>query len=182
MIFNCLETDDLQTLLFAYKVYIRPLLEYCTPVWNPHQKQDITLVEKVQKYFTRRLYYRCGLLKISYPERLKFLGLESLELRRLHFDLCMTYNILHKENDLKISDFFIRAPSSSTRGHHMKLQGKANQNNIRMNAFSQRVIKIWNSLPKFVPGTNQPIVNAMNIKLFKERISKLDFSQYLDFS
>ena len=184
MIFNCFETDSLYVLLDAYKIYVRPLLEYCTPVWNPHLIKDITLIEKVQKYYTRRLYKRCGLTKQPYPERLKFLGLESLEKRRLYFDLCMVYTILHNENDLKVNDFFIRAPSRTNlnRGHHMKLKVNTVQSNIRMNFFSLRAAKIWNWLPKFVPGTKEPIVNAMNIKLFKTRIAKLNFSDFLNFS
>ena len=184
MIFNCFETDSLQHLLDSYKIYVRPILEYCTPVWNPYLIKDITLIEKVQKYFTRRLFYRCGLNKLPYPERLKFLGLESLEKRRLHYDLCMVYNILHNENDLKATDFFTLAPKSNTHKtceHHMKLFKKASHGNIRANFFSQRVVSIWNSIPKFLPGTIEPIVNSMNIKLFKTRISQLDFSKFLNY-
>ena len=181
MILRNFETKDVNVLLFAYKVYIRPLVEYCTPVWNPYLLKDIDKIENIQRYFTRQLFRRAGLPKTaSYLERLKFFGLQSLEERRLHFDLCMVYNIMHGENDLNPSDFFIRVPQSKTRGHHMKLYQKSINTDIKLHSFSQRVIPIWNSLPIFI-NQNQPIVNAMNIKIFKHRIMQIDFWQFLKF-
>ena len=47
-------------------------------------------LENVQRYFTRRVYYRCKLeYKHDYPDRLVHLELESLELRRLYNDITM---------------------------------------------------------------------------------------------
>ncbi len=183
MMFNCLITDDIKVLLHAYKVYIRPLVEYCTPVWSPYQAKDIITIEKVQKYFTRRIYRRCGLNKLEYQDRLKFLGLSSLEKRRLHLDLCMTYKILHNECDLVASDFFVRAPTThtETRGHRMKLRPITSQGNTRINFFSQRVVNFWNALPVFAPKTTAPVVNAMNLKCFKKRIKTIEFSKFLTF-
>ena len=36
-----------------YKTYVRPHLEYCTPVWNPFLARDIDQLEKVQHDATR---------------------------------------------------------------------------------------------------------------------------------
>jgi hypothetical protein len=33
----------------AYKAFIRPLLEYACPVWDPYYEDDIEMLEKVQK-------------------------------------------------------------------------------------------------------------------------------------
>ena len=53
-------------------------------------------LENVQRYFTRRVYYRCKLQSNhDYPERLVQLKLESLELRRLYKDMTMVYKIVH---------------------------------------------------------------------------------------
>ena len=64
---------------------------------------DIELIEKVQRRFTKRLP---GLKHMSHNERLHFLGLSSLELRRLHLDLIYCYKIVFGVVDLNFSDFF----------------------------------------------------------------------------
>jgi len=43
---------------------------------------------------------------MSYNERLHYLGLSSLELRRLHLDLIHCYKIVFGVVDLNFSDFF----------------------------------------------------------------------------
>ena len=44
-------------------------------------------LEHIQRYFTRRLYYRCRLdCNHDYLERINHLQLESLELRRIYND------------------------------------------------------------------------------------------------
>ena len=40
----------------AYTARVRPLLEYATPIWSPHQQGDIATLEKVQKRATRCVY------------------------------------------------------------------------------------------------------------------------------
>ena len=56
----------------AFVVYVRPIMEYCSPVWSPHYKQDIDLIEGVQRTFTRRLFQLCHLQPTDYDGRLAF--------------------------------------------------------------------------------------------------------------
>ena len=37
---------------FAYKIYIIPLLEYCSPLWSPFKLFDIDRIESIQRKFT----------------------------------------------------------------------------------------------------------------------------------
>ena len=41
------------TLLQLYKSFIRPHLEYCAIVWDPHLSKDIEALEKVQRFALR---------------------------------------------------------------------------------------------------------------------------------
>ena len=75
----------------AYVSYVRPILEYSSQVWSPSYMSNIDKIEKVQRYLTRRLFSRLNLPESSYHDELQYLCLESLELRRLHFDLTMVY-------------------------------------------------------------------------------------------
>merc|ERR1712035_191453 len=70
---------DLQMAKILITHYVRPKLEYATVVWNPHQEKDITKLEKVQRDITRRVP---GLQGLTYEERLKELGITTVEKRR----------------------------------------------------------------------------------------------------
>ena len=53
---------------------------------------------------------------LDYHERLALLGLESLELRRLKADLCMTYKIMFNLVDLNVDNLFTVRTNKITRG------------------------------------------------------------------
>ena len=44
--FTRLDKDDF---LLIYKLYIRPLMEYCVQAWSPHLKKDTECLVKVQQ-------------------------------------------------------------------------------------------------------------------------------------
>jgi len=71
-------------LINLYKSLVRPHLEYCSVAENPHYTKDTTLLEQDQHRFTRLFPDRRDL---PYEERLKRLGLWSLEERRSTADL-----------------------------------------------------------------------------------------------
>jgi len=75
----------------AFKVYVRPLLEYAVSVWSPCYNYAIDKVESVQRKFTKRLR---GCNNMDYSARLDHLQLQSLERRRLIADLVLTYRII----------------------------------------------------------------------------------------
>ena len=63
-------------LLTLYQSIVRNRLEYFCPVWNPSSMQEIKKLEFTQRAFTR---YISGCQGLSYWDRLKKLGLMSLE-------------------------------------------------------------------------------------------------------
>ena len=155
-------------LIRAFLVYVRPLLEFNSPIWSPHYKQDIELIERVQRRFTKRLP---GYSNLTYKDRLALLNLPSLELRRLRLDLLSCYKILFGLTSINSSELF-ELRQSTTRGHPYKLFKSQCTSVVRSSFFTQRIINVWNDLPV-------NIVNFSSLACFKHSLDKVDFSNYL---
>jgi len=78
-------------LLKAFTTYVRPMVEYCSPIWSPVAVTLINQLESLQRRFTKRLP---GFQTLPYDERCALLRLDRLELRRLRADLILCYKII----------------------------------------------------------------------------------------
>ncbi len=153
----------------AFTVYVRPLLEYCSTVWNPYRKAHVSMIENVQRKFTRKVL---GFRKIPYVERLGSLGLFSLELRRLQNDLCMMFQILSGKSVLEKADFFIPCENSTRAQNSMKCELTPFRLDIRGHDLSNRWICIWNNL-------SDDIIKSPNVSVFRRKLKKIDLKGYL---
>ena len=184
IIFRCFDTAHVPALIIAYKSFVRPILEYCSTVWNPYIPNRHYLgltdqIERVQRYFTRRVYYRCKLdCSHDYLQRLKFLNLESLELRRIYNDLIMVYKIVHGLVNINANEIIhIKTSTStiSTRGHRFKLQTSQCKLDVAKNQFCNRVVCNWHTLPDSSVATD-------TIVHFKKALRTVHFEAALTFN
>ena len=147
-------------MMFLWKTHIRPIIDYCSIIWNTGYLEDLRLLEGVQRRWTKAI---TGLDHLSYADRLARLNLFSVQGRLLRADLIQYWKILNNKSCIPPSSLFMLHPNPTPQGHPLNILTPHTSTDTRQRSFSYRCIRIWNCLPS-------EAVCANNLRSFKKSL------------
>ena len=128
---------------------IRPKLEYCSSICDPHHQKYIDKVEMVQQRAARfamnapRFQHNPP---VSVTALINDLGCESLQTRRLHNRLTMMYKITNGLVEVPLRYHPVPRQQPSKRGHCLQFQCFQPAVDAFKYSFLPRTIPDWNAL------------------------------------
>jgi len=127
-------------------------LEFAAPVWNNFSKENIKKIEGIQKRATKMVIEPRAL---SYEDRLKELGLTTLEVRRKRGGLIQLYKIKNGVEEVDINIGGGNQGGYQGRGHNQQIT-REKMGNILMRNYSlpNRTATTWNLLPSDIVGAD----------------------------
>ena len=90
-ILRSFKSRDPVLMITLWKSLVLPRIEYCSQLWSPTNKGDITRLELLQKNYTRKIHGSYG---SNYWERLKKFNIFSLQRRRERYQIIYIWKIL----------------------------------------------------------------------------------------
>ena len=139
-------------------------------------KKDIKILEAVQRRATKLVY---SLKNLSYEDRLKKLGLTTLEERRIRGDMIQYFKCINGFNivnwskpNLSVNSLNLVRPAGSIIRHKHRLNRQFIRNfPQRENFFVNRIVPYWNELPTQVFSCKS--IDEFKIKYDKFKSGKI---------
>ena len=135
-------TRDFMVTLFT--THVRPMIDYCSAVWNVEYLADARRLESLQRRWTANI---AGLATLPYNERLRETGLYSIAGRLLRLDLIKIWKILKLESNPDLASLFELSGYGATRGHRLKLNVPICHTEVFRRTLAVRRVTVWNGLP-----------------------------------
>lgn len=150
LILKSFRSRNIWTYIHTFNTYIRPILEYNSPVWNPHLQSQINKLEKIQRHFTKRAFEKCNIPFSSYQDRLKKVNLLSLIDRRKFNDMVLLFKLINRCLSTNFCSFFqFKSNQYSLRSHNLQISpNKFFKLSQWTGSFFNRAPQVWNSLPE----------------------------------
>jgi len=156
---------DKVCLSHLFKSLVRPILEYCSCVWDPHQDYNILKLERVQNFAARLTTGRWD----ENPEVLHHdLAWPLLSQRRVFQKLCLARRIL--TGGLLIPDsFFTPHPVPNLRHlNSCPLMQPSVTTNCHCSSFFISVVSRWNSVPDYIVSLSSNLAFKRHLKEFMD--------------
>ena len=139
----------------AYLTLVRPKLEYCASIWDPHTQEDVNRLEMVNRRAARVVYKKTWHQQdISPTALLRKLGWPTLQdqERRQRLRLCMMYKIC--TGLIAVPPSRLQQPARTTRGHSKKFCVLSSTCEVVRHSYFVRTIPEWNQLSEQAVSAN----------------------------
>lgn len=169
-ILKAFKSNDPKFLVRLYTCYVRPILEFASPVFNSDIIGNCNMIEAVQRRVTRAIIRRCFKsyrIIPKYEKRLALLGLDKLKARFIKLDLIMAHKY-------KLGLISVNSKSSSNLSQMKIKRGRSSiyvpsaNNTVRNNTFFVRAFKRY---IKLKPN----LLICPTLSSFKSKIDKINF-------
>ena len=145
------------------------ILEYCAPVWAPHEQKHIDALEKVQRRAARwvsgaRWDKQHNSWSTSYSDSCHNLQWLTLHQRRLFLCHCQTFKIIRGMDCIKFTDYFT-PKSRPLRSRPYSLSIPQSRINAFRFSYFVNAPFTWNELP---PN----LIQSSSLPTFKFRLTK----------
>ena len=136
----------------------------------PQFQKDIDKLEHVQRRVTRMVE---ELESMTYGERLRELGMCSLQQRRARGDRIAVFNYVKGNHVEEGANLFTAALETRTRSNGFKLQESRFHLNSRKHFLTVRAVRRWNKLPSRV--VESPLLEVFRRRLDEHLSGESDF-------
>jgi len=133
----------------AYKVLVRPKLEFAAAAWNPYASGQVKSLESIQRQAARFVTNNFD-RRASVTEMLQGLQWVSLSTRRLLHQCSMFYKIRYGLVNISFPSCVVDLSRPSRTVNSCGYQTIQTRVNSFKYSFFVRVIPVWNSLPNSV--------------------------------
>ena len=133
----------------AYKSLVRPHLEYCATVWDPHTKCAINKIESVQRRSARWTCNSYGINSTGPTALMSELEWPSLQSRRQNSRLCLLYKMKNDLVKCPYNSLLCPYPyiTKNKPAHALNPIDLNPRKQYFTNTFFPRTVRDWNSLP-----------------------------------
>ena len=129
-------------------------------MWSTQYRRDVYLLESIWRRATEVIQ---GMEHLPYRDRLRELGLFSLEKRRVWGVLRVAFQYLKGEYEKEGNRLSRRVCCERTRGNGFKLKEGRFRLDIRKKFFTVRMLRHWHRLPKEV--VDAPSQQSLQVRL-----------------